>query len=125
MQFVHGLDLQSQFVHERDEQRHNVCDAFAGVSLVIPDGDGSILLDSFQGSRTVQTELANKGIDCGEFIALDLLKGHLVLHEKLGTGGRVLLWRYAVPDVGLLQVLKTVDDREEVSLEEDGGFVLS
>lgn len=109
MQFVHGLDLQPQLVHQCDEQRDNVGNALARVALVVANSNGAVLLYPLQGGRAVQPELADKHVDCGELFALHLLESHLELDEELGAGGRVLLGCDAVPDVRLLQVLQAVD----------------
>lgn len=120
MQFVHGLDLEPQLVHQRDEEGHDVGNALAGVALVVANRDRTVLLDALEGGRTVQPELPDERVDGGEFVALHLLEGHLVLDQELGASGRVLLGRDAVPDVSLLQVLQAVDHRKEVGLGEGG-----
>lgn len=108
MQFVFALDLQPQFVHYRDEQRYNVCNALARVALVVFDGNGAILLDPFEGRGTVQAELLNERVDGGKLIALHLLECDLVLDEELGAGCRVFLWRNAIPNVRFFEILQSV-----------------
>lgn len=62
MQFIHGFDFQTQFIHQCNEQRHNISNTFAGVSFVIFDCDRAIFLDALQCGRTVKPKLFHKCI---------------------------------------------------------------
>ena len=57
----------------------------AGVSLVVLDGDRSVLLDPLQGSGGVKSVLAHEGLNCGELVTLDLFKCVLVLDQEIGA----------------------------------------
>ena len=91
VELVHGPDVQLEFVHGSDEERHYLRDELAGVALVILDGDRSVLLDPLQGGGGVEAVLGHERLDCGELIALNLFKCLFVLDQELGAVTRVLL----------------------------------
>lgn len=72
VKLVHGLDLQSQFVHQRYKQRNDVCDAFRRVAFVVFDRYWTVLFYSLQGRWTVQAEGTGEGVDGGKLVALYL-----------------------------------------------------
>lgn len=111
--FVGGFHAQTQFIGYGDEQRHNVGDAFARVSLVVLNGDRSILFDSQNCCRTIETIALHEIFDVRK-VLLHLLERGLVLGEQFGAGGRVLGLRDTVFDQRLLQTLNRVDYRIQI-----------
>ena len=99
--FVRGSHAQTQFVGYGDEQRHNVGNALAGVSLVVLNGDRPVLFDSQDRCRTVETIALHEILDVRK-VLLHLLERRLVLGQQFGAGGRIFGLRNTVFDQSLL-----------------------
>ena len=75
--------LSPEFVHHGDEKGNGLCDEFAGVALVILDGDGPLLFDPLQGSRAVQPVPTHKRLYIRELFALNLkLIDWLIIYSR-------------------------------------------
>lgn len=98
MQVIHRSYIQTQLVHDGDEQGHNVRNALARIAFVVLDGDRSVLLNTLEGRGAVQLKnsaghpdatkpgdsypiLLDKCVNGRKLVALHLPEPGLVLHQ--------------------------------------------